>query len=95
MKLFRNPVPAAHLWKITQYRVICMNATRWSSTYMMISRFKQINKFLPDVELPNRYSIEEYLPNHRKNKQIEKIFDLCGYVDSIAKMLQRKKNNIA
>ncbi len=95
MRIFRNPIPAAHLWKRTELRAQRYNSTRWSSVAAMLHRYQQIKQYLPDLELPSRYNFEENIPSHRENKRIDSLCDLCIDLDSVTKILQRGNLTLA
>ncbi|KAG7361649.1 hypothetical protein IV203_036750 [Nitzschia inconspicua] len=70
MKKLKNIIPAAKLRKLTPLRAKCSNATRWSSTYEMLLRYKQLEEFLPKLGL-----MEALQAENRTLLEVRDLFD--------------------
>lgn len=85
IKKLQNLVPAAKLRRLRHLRALTANKTRWSSTFSMISRYRQIAKFIRKI---NDYEILDMIPDNRQNSDIEKLYDLLNDLDSVTKHFQ-------
>lgn len=68
MKKLTFPVTAAKLRYHTHLRAKCSNVTRWSSTAAMISRFLELQQFIPKLKMKE---LNDLMPCQRDLKRIE------------------------
>ncbi|KAG7352365.1 hypothetical protein IV203_008413 [Nitzschia inconspicua] len=91
MKKLKNIIPAAKLRKLTPLRAKCSNATRWSSTYEMLVRYKQLEEFLPKLGL---VEVEDMMPNHSQKFTIDLLMSILTDLQSVTKALQAENRTV-
>ncbi|KAG7341354.1 hypothetical protein IV203_023305 [Nitzschia inconspicua] len=87
----KNIIPAANLRKLTPLRAKCSNATRWSSTYEMLVRYKQLEEFLPKLGL---VEVEDMMPNHSQKLTIDLLMSILSDLQSVTKALQAENRTV-
>ena len=85
MKKLKNLIPAAKLRKHTLLQPKCSNATRWSSTFEMLKRYKEIQQYLP---LLNIQEIDNLTPSQRDVHTLDHLLTVMIDLDSVTKALQ-------
>ncbi|KAG7354964.1 hypothetical protein IV203_004320 [Nitzschia inconspicua] len=91
MKKLKNIIPAAKLRKLTPLRAKCSNATRWSSTYEMLVRYKQLEEFLPKLGF---VEVEDMMPNHSQKLTIDLLMSILTDLQSVTKALQAENRTV-
>ncbi|KAG7355610.1 hypothetical protein IV203_000296 [Nitzschia inconspicua] len=91
MKKLKNIIPAAKLRKLTPLRAKCSNATRWSSTYEMLLRYKLLEEFLPKLGL---MEVEDMMPTHRQKLTIDLLISILTDFQSVTKALQAENRTL-
>jgi hypothetical protein len=87
MKKLKNLIPSAKLRKFTALRPKCSNATRWSSTYEMLKRYKELEAYLPML---NVREIDDLMPSGRNLRDIDLLLTLMYDFQSVTKALQEE-----
>lgn len=85
MKKLSFALAAAKLREYTHLRAKCSNATRWSSTSVMLTRYLEIKEFLPELDIED---LDGMLPTAREVKSVEKLCAQFKDLDAVTKKLQ-------
>lgn len=92
MKKLSYQIPAAKLRRFTLLKAKQRNVTRWSSTYDMLRRYRELKEFLPkldDVEL------ESILLSEEEDILVDHLCTKLRDLDSVTKELQRSNISLA
>ncbi|KAG6953717.1 hypothetical protein JG687_00012231 [Phytophthora cactorum] len=85
----RYPNNAAELARHTKYKPLKANATRWSSTYIMLARYVKICDAIKMVS-----AVEELLPRPSTHRQIVQLVNNLEALDSVCVKLQSEDRNL-
>ncbi|KAG6942140.1 hypothetical protein JG688_00018298 [Phytophthora aleatoria] len=85
----RNPNNAAELARHTKHKLLKANATRWSSTYIMLARYVKIRDAIKMVS-----AVEELLPRPSTHRQIVQLVNKLEALDSVCVKLQSEDRNL-
>ena len=92
MKKLQNLIPAAKLRRINHLKAKTSIKTRWSSTYAMITRFRQISDFILKIDLTEIICM---MPTHAEMKQLDKLYSLLRDLDSVTNHFQSETASLA
>lgn len=83
---------SAQLRKLTHLRPRLRNVTRWSSTFSMISRYRELKEFLPKL---NSDVIDEISLTTPENRRVDELYEKFTVFESVTKALQKDNTSLA
>ncbi|ETN20170.1 hypothetical protein PPTG_03236 [Phytophthora nicotianae INRA-310] len=81
---------AAELARFTDRKPVKRNITRWSSTFEMVCRYKEIRDSIRQVD-----AVEEFIPNGSTHKKLLALLEQLKKLDSVCKTLQCENTSMA
>ncbi|KAG6965596.1 hypothetical protein JG688_00007125 [Phytophthora aleatoria] len=85
----RYPNNAAELARHTKYKLLKVDATRWSSTYQMLARYVKIRDVIKMVA-----AVEDLLPRPSTHRQIVQLVNKLVALNSVCVKLQSEDCNL-
>lgn len=82
----------ARLRQFTPLRPKLRNVTRWSSTFEMLSRYRELRDFLPALDSTE---IDEMSLTVSENRQVDCLFEKLKLFESVTKALQTDKTSMS
>ncbi|KAF0708669.1 hypothetical protein AaE_013120 [Aphanomyces astaci] len=87
MLKLKNLLPAAKLRQFTPLVAKTRNVTRWSSTFAMVSRYRELRPFLQRIDDDD---IAALMLTAREDRQADELLNSLTDLDSVTLLLQRE-----
>ncbi|KAL3663448.1 hypothetical protein V7S43_019073 [Phytophthora oleae] len=93
MKHFSTLKGRAVLRKVTPPAAVLRNVTRWSSTYSMVERYIQLEKYFREFHhgTVSDHHLDSMFLSRREHDKAKALYDDLARLDGVSKMLQRSK----